>query len=395
MLSSLCHIPTPFYRTIADPQEGCAPEPNINYTPYDVFCLKTKINLYLYKKWGSEIIPHFQSLLKDNKYQLVIILEKSTPGETEGKITLSPQDHEELSHYVEYLVAKEPKVCLLFSGHFPVYSVKGQRLPSSWVTSLLKYVFIPSQLNPYVNPDGLYATLEPLNSIYNNSLSIIEGNLVGSYKDLYTAMVMDIQQQLEVFYSSGYILQAGPIASDWSLEPLDDESLVYRPTWSDSRFAPDLVVFLTERLEGATYIKYQIGDNLVLRHEIAKQLGQEVIFFGVWIKFLSSNLQETRQTISIIEKLKENISGQVITHRLSSSQEYTPPNPNMPLIDLTFPPPPREDDFPRIEKILKDEGIDDYLVYKTEQEGFPQILSIKLPLGYYLEKIKKEILLSS
>lgn len=376
MSCSLCHIPTPFYRTISDPQDGCAPEPNINYTPYDVFCLETKINLYIYKKWGSGVIPTFRSLLKDNKYQLVISLEKTNNQETPLS---SSQDQEDLTRYVEHLISYEPKVCLLFSGHFPVYNYKGQRLPSSWVTSFLKYIYIPPQLNPYVNSEGLYATLEPLNSIYNNSLSIIEGNPVGSYKDLYAAMVMDIQQQLEVFYSLGYILQASSIAENWSLEPLDDEGLVYKPNWSDCRFAPDLVSFLTTRLEGETTIKYYIGDNLVLRHDLTKRLGQEVIFFGVWIKFQSSNLPETRQTISIIEELKENVMGQVITYRLPSN-----PETNKPL----------HEDFQRIETILKKEDISDYVVYKTEQEGFPQILSIKLPLGYYPEKIKKEILLS-
>ena len=355
-------ILTPFYRTIVQVGGGCAPEPDINYLPYDLFCLHTKLYPYILDKFGSDIIISFQSLAIDERYVVTILLLKD-----DNPITMTEEEHTNLQKHINYLITYQPLVCLMFYSHSPLYLENGFRLPTNWISSMLPYVILPSKLNAFVNNDSLFATLQPKENKFTISLDTINGTPTGNYLDLYGAMVLDVQEQLRKLYQLGYIMYASPIANDWQLNPVDDDGLVYKPDWSDRRLTTDLVQFLTSKLHGNNWIDINISDNLVIRHQVAKKLNNFTIkFFGCYLKVEVFNLFSARQVASLALSVSQLAIGEVITFRLRYSTDINKY-------------------YPSLEKYK----ITDYIMYQTEQKDFPYILSILLPFGTNKCKIEE------
>jgi hypothetical protein len=363
---------TPFTRNIVSTNGGCIDEPTQNYTTYQLFCLESKLKPIIMKKYGTDVIVQFESLLTDNKYTLTIALLKD-----DQIYNISESDHKEIQDSIDDMITNQPLVCLLFWNESPAYlgdvtsltriegSQKhtiwneGTRISPLWIKNVLPYVITPKEINAFAGPHGLYGTLQPKDNIYQISLTIdSEGNPSGRYPDLYNIISISIIRQLQEMYKLGYIINAESIMDNWDLEPLDDQKIVFRPTWNDERFAPDLVSFLESRIHGESYIRLEVNDNLITRHQISKALNtydyqiNSFYFTGVFLYIEVNNLLDARAVSSIVSKEVIRGTGRVyliISNNLNNLIAIQKEN-------ITF----------------------DMIIYKTVGE---YILSLLLPLG--------------
>jgi len=363
-------ILTNFYSTIVDPKSGCVQEPDTNYTPYLIFCLKTKLFPYIIDILGHDIIFSFDTVRIDKR--LVVSINFYKDG---NLFILSPEQKKLIRHHVDFLVYNEPKVCLLFWSRTTVYLDNGFQIPIYWISKILPYIIVPKNINSYTNDIGIYCTLEPDQTIYNTSLKIVDNNHVGTYLNYYNIIVKGIIKQLKSYYSLGYVFGAKNIKIDWQLEPIDKDELLYRPLWNDTRFAPDLVQFLKNKINGDKSVEIVIDNNLVVRHFIAKSLHNlypnlSYFFSNYSIIFESTNLNDSRFISSLILNNIYISNGSVVTIYISKSDTNS---------------------LSTYLSKIKSLGFNDIITYHLDNIESPNIISILLPIGINILGIKKYI----
>ena len=263
---------------------SCAEEPDVNYRPYDIFCLNT---------WLPTILEDYQigSIDMDDRMVTVVV-----PAEQLSKERIGL-----LQQRVNYFTSAKKGRCLLYDNS-PITSWTGEPLNAAWVKSMLPYLNLKSK--PIVEPEGISCDLQNIKEPIDKSLAY--DNYIGVFNDLFASLV----QQLRDMYVGGYILNASSIAKDWELELVDVGGLLYRTTWQDNRFASDMYTFLLDRLHGSKYIWLPIEPSLVYRHLIAELLGS-VLFTDYKVRIEADSLSQARHKVNLILSLSNKLTGTV------------------------------------------------------------------------------------
>ncbi len=271
----------------------CVEEPDFNYTPYDLFCLRTKLLMAVPDILGYSIDIQLPSAEKDNRMFVVVAI---TLGQEEVEISTSNRDKIRL--LVEEYTSSDPKSCLLFSWKASTRLDDGTPIDSSWVRSMLPYISIPGQYFPSVGNNGIYLNLKD----------------VIDYVEVYNSLNMSIRDQIIVMHQNSYMTKMGHIAENWGLISLDEDKTLFRATWVDLRFAKSTINFLLSRISGERRIRMPIRNSWVLRHNIYVSLFgkfKEISFDSTNVLVSVDSLSEARQAASIIEYVQATSSGDV------------------------------------------------------------------------------------
>lgn len=220
----MSNILTPFTRTIGENGYD-------NYTPYQLFCLKSRLMSYLIQKYG-DVSAQFISVYEDPGGTLsgsfttlsVHITRNSDP------IPLSENDRKEIQTWINYIAGTYPFYALILDYKIPLY-IKGKLIDNLWLKSMLPYLIIPDDINPFVEKGKLHGNFAHLDD-YNLG---------------YNTLLADLIDQIEDMYLSGYIVDAKSIADNWDLIPVSDDGKLYKPNWSDSNI-PNMVRFLEKKI---------------------------------------------------------------------------------------------------------------------------------------------------
>lgn len=278
---------TPFFRTILEGTNICEDEPDFNYTSYDIFCLRTKLEATVNSLLGPEYEISMVSIPKDMKMVIAVYIIK------DGQ-RLSPDPRIEKA--INLFTTKDPNFALLYRPERPIILETGQIIPVAWIQNMLPYVRVDATYNPFFNELGLHVNLLR----------------VPSYNTRYNELLQEVRSQLIDLYLRGYILQAGSIADDWNLEIMDSQGLLYRPRWFDRSFAPDLVEFLRERMAGEEFIQFKVGYNNVVRHVLAQELGSEEFYFiEDELRIKAASFLVAAQLSSLVGRIVPSAAGQV------------------------------------------------------------------------------------
>ncbi len=294
-------LSTPYYRTLIPTNLlGCDDESDFNYGPYDLFCMQTRLYPTVYSLFGRDIIINFKGIHEDNRMAIKVNLVKipdiitdPIPNEEVGVgidvgVGMTDTQRLVLQTAISKIVTENSKYSLIDRNE--LYIVSGRRYPQTWFNNVLGYVPLTSSYNPFIRPEGIYLTFNP----------------VADFKTAYNNTVGLLLDSIDQYYKDGVVYGASNIAISWKLERLDNETIkakLFRPTWQDRRFAPNLVEFLLMKITGDPYIRIKISDNMVQRHRISEHLSTEgvtIVFDGSYVKIPVGDLDDAQYLASVV-----------------------------------------------------------------------------------------------
>lgn len=286
-------LSTPYYRTFAQiSATKCSNMAEPNFDPYLLFCLITQTGTFLAERGRSQDLS-------------CVTREENGHMSLKIQTTLSDEELVAAQDRVDEIISDRPMFCI-------VYSAKLEReYPQFWTREMLPFISCPPRYNPFVFEDNLYVDLSQ------------EENFMTAYNDL----LQNIRDELSERWKEGFVTYASSIALDWSLEAVDVDGNLYRPTWKDDRFASDMVEFLLSRLSGEKEIMIALKPSLPMFHNIASVLqGRNFYFINepgktCFIVVTVSNLSEAQNVTGLIEEAAYSVIGEVFTREFSSQQE--------------------------------------------------------------------------
>lgn len=237
--NKITFLKTPYKRSIVQYDEinpiNSVLEPTYNYTPYDLFCLRTKFQPYAKELLKLDVGLQFKSIEAPSQMDLIIMLTINN-----NFLFLNDNLKTKLEHKISQLTNNKENYALLFNFDTQLLSYNGEIIPKSWIVSMVPYVNIDllTIYDIYMGEYGLYAYLGKEND----------------YINFYQKLTILIHKQLKRMYQIGYITNVGNIADSWSLQSLDIDKNLYIPTWSNSDFASNMVNFLTLKSNGNKFI---------------------------------------------------------------------------------------------------------------------------------------------
>ena len=317
---------TPYYRTLTPIHTiGYDEEADFNYGPYNIFCMETRLYPKVYDIFGRDIMIIFQSVHEDHRMNLKIKLVRITNSYS-GVVPNQDLDINEdqkiiIQDSIDRIVSVNPEYCLIDKEE--LYIAGGGLYPKAWYNEVLGYIDInkddreyesfgdyPKDYNPFITEDGIYLMFNP----------------VSNYKTAYNEVVGKVLNMLEKYYREGVVYGASNIAYDWKLERMDEDEVVpklYKPTWTDNRFAPNLSEFLKGRINGETFINIKVSNNLVARHYISLELSKDkinMVFDGNYIKIPVKDLDEAQYVTSLVVSGQSKANGKVVTCALNKME---------------------------------------------------------------------------
>jgi len=303
-------ISTPYYRTLGERHLiGCDDEPDFMYGPYDIFCMKTRLYPTVYELYNRDIEIIFRGVHRNNRMEIKIELVEITTitaGPISNKtLNISEKNYKILTDAVNKIVTENSDYCLI--NKHELYLSSGKYYPKYWFDTILGYIQLPTEYNPFIQPEGIYLSF----------------NRDSDYITAYNEVVKILLDTVDKYYNEGVVYKAGNISEKWKLERLDYEEVqarLFKPMWEDKRFAPYLVDFLIDKIRGDPYIKIKVSDNLVKRHWIAKILtleGVAFVFDGFYVKVLVDNLEDAQSIVSAVLEAQHMASGKVIIYAIN------------------------------------------------------------------------------
>jgi hypothetical protein len=300
-------LSTPYYRTLTPINTiGYDEEADFNYGPYEIFCIETRLYPTVYKLFGRDVMIVFENIHENNRMDLKIRLVRITNSfssvVSNQDIEISDEDKLVLDSSINKIISENSEYCLIDRDE--LYLAGRGLYPKSWYNEVLEYINLPDEYNPYIDENGIYLTF----------------NRASNFKTPYNQVVDILLNKLNEYYENGVVYGASNIAYDWKLERIDVDEVVpklYKPTWKDKRFAPKLVEFLKEKINGNSYISIRVSPNLVSRHYISSALSLEgfsMIFNGNYIKIQVKNLDEAQYVTSLVLSSQNLSEGKVVTY---------------------------------------------------------------------------------
>ena len=286
-----------FYRNLPlIKYSGCTHEADYSFKPYDIFMLETRVYPYIYNLINEDIELYLKGVYDTDRDKIVLRLEFHTLVKTEDPYIVNPpyivsedkivlikkKIEEYTSKYINYALIDIKE---LYRSLTYIY-------PYSWYVSILPYIGITSEYNPFIKPEGIYLTFNP----------------ISDYKTAYYEVVKFISDRIEEFYQNGVIVidNGEELAKEWKLERVDTETILaklYQPTWTDLRFASNPVDFLMGKISKDPYIKIKVSLNLVQRHFIAINLindNYNFIFEGSMVKIKVNNIDDAQHASALV-----------------------------------------------------------------------------------------------
>jgi hypothetical protein len=345
-------IITPFYREIGvDFPDGCQPLPRWNYKPYDLFCLQTKMEPFIYKLNPKYSIKFLSYEFEGN---MRVFFDLMKAGEF---IPINKENSLLIQKELDKQYNKYPDHCLLIDSD---HVISG--LSPTWVSSILPFVALDVDmiLDSSDTSTRILIKLDP-DSPYAGTHEIIRTNLYSKLYGMYNSGIIPLDPVLnksfirdwgliEVDNSEGddALLEAkiyresidnnqvdgwpgeSTILVDTDeldelldvIENVTDERiadgsyLLYKPIWNDSRLASDRILFLLERMSNMKNnligIDISLGNfttNFWRRHLVSKILqlkGIKHIFSRNFVYFSASNIG---RALYISDNIASGLSG--------------------------------------------------------------------------------------
>jgi len=293
-------LSTPYYRSLVniDPNADYSViDPEFNYTPYNIFCIETRLYPRVYKLLNREVSLVFKSVLEDNRMNLKI------------EINTDSQEYN-LQNELNEILTVDKDYCLIDKNELYISSRK--QYPRGWFDIMVDHVDL--DIDFISKPEGIYLKLS------------------GDYKYKYYQITKNILDTIESLYKKGVVYGASEIADNWKLTRITlysklvsqtNENL-YIPTWSDKRFAPNLVDFLNGKIQGDPYIRIKVSDNMVKRHYIAAELNKNNILMryeGSYVIIPVNNLEEAQYISSLVRSSEYKARGKAVTRKVGSVEK--------------------------------------------------------------------------
>lgn len=282
---------TPYYRTILENGLFYEEEPDFTYSPYLLFCIRTKMEPILTRFLGAEYGLGFITVEKDQKMMLAIEVRLGADP-VDVVADFGEETSKEIQDYLNLFTSRDQFTCLVYRVDEPMILEDGRVIPMDWLSNILPYISIPKHFNPFVDDLGLQVDLSRF----------------PDYSDEYGRVLDNVITQIQQMYNNGYILQGAPIAEKWNLELADSEGLLYRAKWKDPSFAPDLVAFLRQRLGEEKLIRLNLKrkyrDSVLADLE---KLGFQYQVIGTQLLVQAESYQQA-QTVSGIVSNASNLS---------------------------------------------------------------------------------------
>ena len=298
-------ISTPYHRGLTlTHSSGCDELATSTYRPYDLFCLETRLYPSVYRMFGRDVEIIFRSVHQNDRMELkidiveIMIITNSEPVKNPS-VDMSDEQFKILSNIVDRIISKHIGYCLI--DKYELYMSSRKDYPKNWFYAVVGYIDLPSEYNPFISPDGIYLTLNPLSN----------------YKNGYNDVVKILLDSIDKYYHDGVVYGAGNIAEKWNLEILDNLGKLFQPMWEDKRFAPFPVDFLIGKIHGDPYIRIKVSDNLVKRHYISAKLssvGISMVFDGEYIKIPVNNIDDAQYITALVQSSEDTSEGKVIVH---------------------------------------------------------------------------------
>lgn len=311
---------TPYFRPLGnDYPTGCELLPQNNYSPYNLWCLTTKLLVLLDEEF-SGCYPRYQSYEYLNVMRLCVVLYDGS-----RVFPLNKKQAQQVQGYVDKCCGELQDWCVLFSSKlFSVSQLqKGFSRDQGWVRSILPFLNVPLEYESKVVDGTFYLKLDP----------------ESAYDDDYNTLSVSLDNSLDELWNFGAIVvnphTSGSFLNRWKLSPyigIQDvrigDALVYIPSWNDSRFAPSKVDFLKQRLMGEEYISIALTQWVEFglysrRHSVAMELENKHIAraFSRNFVFVEANSYERAHIISdLVSRALENIPSKVALINMINSE---------------------------------------------------------------------------
>lgn len=309
---------TPFYRPIIGKDQDFenVPAPQKNYTPYDLFCFKTKFERFLYQHAPTY---HFTFSLKidGSINRMCIDLYEgskfiSLSNNNENNVDDNKFDASFFQRGVDESVQIYPSMCLLFDISELITSETSEfgQIPPSWVSSLLPFFTLSSHSENNVddNVDGYIVS--------NGKMYIDLSKHPTDYSDIYKMYQLELNRYIVSYFKRGVIVCSSlfqkSFIENWSLKKIHDQSEkntsdeikeygfhLYEPMWSDERFAPERISFLYDRMQNVKWMRIYVGDNYVRRHFIVLGIQQQLSYLQSLISKDNLNFLSSQQSTTL------------------------------------------------------------------------------------------------
>jgi hypothetical protein len=256
----------------------------------------------------------------------------------EGNKIIIPKEHTvHINEYINLNIDNFKYIPILEFDE-ELFANTAEILPISWVSNILRYIklSVPWQLTPMGLLVNLESQVDPTDT------------LSGIYDELITT--------LSNMYYAGYIYRPPlNIIKNWDIKPIGSDGL-FKIEFSDKFLRGTAytspVDFILSRIYGMGYIDYEIGDNVLIRHMVAKVLNGRY-----QITMIGDNVRVRLETYDSAIKVMNDINDILNT---------TYPDTRIDVAPLAS-----------IEDDLTDDITDkDYVIYSTDDVDRPWYLSI-------------------
>lgn len=236
-----------------------------NYRPYNVHCFVTQFSQMI-----KSINPALSFCLvhkrDGNVTRLFVELKEG------GIFRPITSDTKPLLEKMVKLCATKPNDILLFRPNSDIY-YNDACIPFEWMAGVLPYAEIShtvvyddseQNINPYYHDGGIYITLDP----------------DSCYTDIETSLKFQIYDYLSSLYTKGCVVLSATLESrfiiDWDMErhnsyDVGDHAL-YCPKWSNVYAAQSPTEFITSRLLGNEWARFDIGHDERRRYSMSKAI---------------------------------------------------------------------------------------------------------------------------
>ena len=280
---------------LEDVGNTCVGTPCVNFTPYNLFCLRTRLYPYIRKTYGPDTTATFEHVEDSGVMSLVATL-KNPDGSTKKMTTEQEKDMEK---HINVILADDLDHVLVIPTDFPFPLREGKCADSIWLKSVLPYLYVDDEYYPYIDEYGLNLILDS----------------VPEYTDLYADVINDLVDQLLDMMHQGYIIgMPEDIAKSWKFSLLDEDYDVYYATWSNNFITGpygDMYGFIKSRIKGETSIDVHVGSNLVERHLVAESI-KNAKFISDYVRVDVNGLDDALEKISVIRSSLDGATGNVV-----------------------------------------------------------------------------------
>lgn len=308
----------PWWKTVPSSTGfGCNEEGEINYNPYQIFCLNTRISPFCQNLMGSDCIVTFLSTLSGHKMELVLVLNRYSPPEfasdsnpniesSFNTMTVTPEQRRLIQNKIDEILIQNPEACLIMPFDSEVKTIKGDSIPKWWIKQILPFVTLNSAYRPFCDSDGFHVILSDWDDSEPNSEVLIQE----PYDQKYIRLLQNITAQLRKMYNDGYVITYSrdkTILKSWGLIPMDDDGVLYKPNWKNPRMVPNIVEFVLARIRQDPYFFVPIASEEATENELAVYhhfIAQEFVKRGVGFRFIGFMVELSTTTVGSIVELQ-------------------------------------------------------------------------------------------